>query len=129
MTLYVYQCRVCGDITPTVVLVDTPTVPGCMHHRDGKTSSVPMERVTDRAILMAIEPPMAAPAPSGYGLVPLKVSHLKAAGMLIPETQHALDWLWRHRATNGFAEAFKLVGGRRCVDLVAFARIVREKQA
>jgi hypothetical protein len=61
-------------------------------------------------------------------LAPLKVEHLKAAGILLPETQDALEWLWRHRATNGMAGAFHKVGGRRCIDLVAFARITRERR-
>jgi hypothetical protein len=62
-------------------------------------------------------------------VVPANVEHLKAAGFLMPETQHALDWLWRHRATNGMASAFLKVGGRRCIDLVEFARLMRSKQA
>jgi hypothetical protein len=65
----------------------------------------------------------------GAALVPAKVAHLHKAGILLPETQDALDWLWRNRATNGYAEAFRMVGGRRCIDLVAFARITRSKPA
>jgi hypothetical protein len=65
-------------------------------------------------------------SPAGNaGLVPLKVEHLKAAGIHLPETQHALEWLYRHRARNGYAEVFTKVQGRVCMDLVAFARISR----
>jgi hypothetical protein len=60
---------------------------------------------------------------------PLKVDTLKSAGILVPETQHALEWLYRHRATNGMAGAFLMIGGRRCIDLVAFARLMREQRA
>lgn len=61
-------------------------------------------------------------------LAPLKVEHLKSAGILLPETQHALEWLYRHRDTNGMAKAFRKVGGRRCIDLVAFAKLIRESK-
>lgn len=64
---------------------------------------------------------------SGAGIIPAKVAHLHRAGFLLPETQHALDWLWRNKDTNGYAEAFTYMGGRRCIDLVAFARIARSK--
>jgi hypothetical protein len=81
-----------------------------------------MELLPDTAqAILPIDPPAS--------LVPAKVAHLHAAGILIPETQDALDWLWRHRATNGMAEAFMYVGGRRCIDLVAFARLIRERKA
>lgn len=81
-----------------------------------------MVRVPDSdSVLLPID---GAPA-----LGPMKVTTLKAAGILVPETQHALEWLFRHRATNGMAGAFCKVGGRRCIDLVAFAKLSRERRA
>lgn len=64
-----------------------------------------------------------------YSIGPMKVETLHKAGILMPETQHALEWMYRHRATNGMAGAFCNVGGRRCIDLVAFAKLIREKRA
>jgi len=133
--MYVYQCDVCGDITPTVVLRNTTEVPLCMHSRDGrKPEGVPMRRVEDNSrerVLLPLDGPTVARASGGQDamLVPAKVDKLHAAGFLLPETQHALDWMWRHKATNGMASAFLKVGGRRCIDLVEFARLMRSKQA
>jgi hypothetical protein len=62
-------------------------------------------------------------------LVPLKVEALRAGGILHPATQDALEWLYRHRDRNGMAGAFLKVGGRRCIDLVAFAKLMREQKA
>lgn len=87
-----------------------------------------MERVPDTAkvCLPLDQEPAHLVTP---GMVPLKVKHLHEAGFLLPETQHALEWLYRHRATNGMGRAFMKVGGRRCIDLVAFAKLMREARA
>lgn len=125
MTLYVYRCDQCGDITPTIVIRGLHDhIPMCRHHG----GDFPMERVRDSAkvLLPLDQEPAHLVTP---GMVPLKVKHLHAAGFLIPETQHALEWMHKNRHTNGMAEAFLKVGGRRCIDLVAFARLVREKRA
>lgn len=74
-------------------------------------------------LLLPLDPPKTGT------IGPAKVETLRAVGILMPETQHALDWLWRHKATNGMASAFLKVGGRRCIDLVEFARLMRSKQA
>lgn len=126
MTLYVYRCPQC----PTQVSLAVAhsfgraggAVPQCLGAPRAHPSPVWMELAqdTDRAIL-----PLDPPASIG----PAKVSTLGAAGILYPATQDALDWLWRHRATNGMAGAFLKVGGRRCIDLVAFARLMREQRA
>jgi hypothetical protein len=120
--VYVYRCDQCGDITPTVVLYahHTGHPPSCRHAK----GDFPMQRVADGEAI-----PMPLEANDRATLVPFKVQHLHKAGILLPETQHALDWMFRHRATNGMAEAFCMVAGRRCIDLVAFARLVREKRA
>jgi hypothetical protein len=62
-------------------------------------------------------------------IAPLKVEHLQAVGILLPATQDALEWMYRNRAENGMADAFRKVGGRRCIDLVAFAKLMREQRA
>lgn len=113
MTLYVYRCPDCHSSVSLAVQA-VPTCGQC---------STSMERMADTAqAILPIDPAAAA-------LVPAKVEHLHKAGILLPETQHALDWLWRHKDTNGMASAFLKVGGRRCIDLVEFARLMRSKQA
>lgn len=104
---------------PRVALAAPGVVPTCMGH--GRP--VPMMQVADHDRL-----PMPVAPGQRAELIPARVEHLHAAGYLTPETQHALDWLWRNRESNGFAPAFTMVGGRRCIDLVAFARITRSKQ-
>lgn len=119
--MYVYRCPVC----PAAVSVqlfdrDHERVPYCL----GPGHKALMERMPDTAQALL---PMDPPATGTIG--PAKVETLRAVGILMPETQHALDWLWRHKATNGMASAFLKVGGRRCIDLVEFARLMRSKQA
>lgn len=124
--LYVYQCGQCGDITPTVVLAQVPglrgegAIPMCRH----AGGDFPMTRVADTAKVV-----LPFDGPEGFAIAPMKVGNLHRAGILIPETQNALEWLYRHRQSNGMAEAFLVVGGRRCIDLVAFARLMRGKRA
>jgi hypothetical protein len=67
--------------------------------------------------------------PIGPSLGPFTVDTLKAAGILTPATQDALEWMYRHRDRNGMAAAFLKVNGRRCIDLVAFAKLMREQRA
>lgn len=109
--MYAFRCPGC----PSRVSLRVDATPIC------DICHEPMAKLADdqRAVL-----PMDKPAAS---LVPAKVEYLRDAGILLPETQHALDWLWRNRTTNGYDEAFTYVGGRRCIDLVAFARIARSK--
>jgi len=125
MSLYVYRCPVCpASVGVQLYDRDHERPPYCL----GSGHRALMERVPDtaRALLPLDQEPAHLVTP---GMVPAKVEHLHKAGILLPETQHALDWLWRNRATNGMAEAFLMVGGRRCVDLVAFARLMRGKRA
>ncbi len=120
MNLYVYRCPEC----PTKVeLRARVTMLQCV---SGPHEPRPMQLVpdTDQALV-----PMDPPAPIPGMLTPLKVEHLRHVGILMPATQHALEWMYRHRATNGMAGAFLMVGGRRCIDLVAFARLMREQRA
>lgn len=115
--MYVFRCPKC----PSHVRLQA--VPHAMAECLGVPPHPPlaMELLPDfSSALLPIDPPA--------GLAPLKVEHLKANGILLPETQHALEWLYRHRETNGMAEAFSKVGGRRCIDLVAFARLMRERR-
>jgi hypothetical protein len=116
--VYVYRCPKCPIGQPSVAMA-VREVPCCLAH----ASPEPMALVADHeAITLPLEPNIRAL------LGPLKVDTLKSAGILMPATQHALEWLYRHRATNGMAGAFCKVGGRRCIDLVAFARLMREKR-
>lgn len=114
VTLYVYRCPGCDGPGVRLAVAIVP-VPACTDHGS-------MELLTDSA--MAVLPLETAPS-----IGPLKVETLHAAGITVPETQHALEWLYRHRATNGMAGAFLLIGGRRCIDLVAFAKLSRERRA
>lgn len=118
MTLYVYRCPRCHTTVRLVVAITpVPTHGDCGA----------MELVPDSgSAILPLEPPGPATLTS---VGPLRVSTLKAAGILLPETQDALEWLYRHRARNGMAGAFLKVGGRRCIDLVAFARLMRERRA
>jgi len=124
VSLYVYRCPECPTWAPRVSLCEgahhTHHQPmRCMAH----PSPVAMVLVEDSAsVLLPMDPRDTAPS-----LVPLKVEHLHRAGILLPETQDALEWLYRHRARNGYAEVFSKVQGRVCMDLVAFARISRAK--
>lgn len=127
MSFYVYRCPLCPAV---VALAASLTgVPRCHTHGPNGLPlgghPATMELVLDQLVLLPID--MAPGRPDS--IVPAKVAALHEAGLLTPETQHALDWLWRHRATNGMAGAFLKVGGRRCIDLVAFARLMREKRA
>lgn len=116
MNLYVYKCPACPVLVPRVAL-SVDAVPVCMGHG----TPTPMARVEDTtSLVMPISP--------GPELGPMKIETLRAAGILLPETQHALEWLYRHRDKNGMAGAFRRVGGRRCIDLVAFAKLVRERK-
>lgn len=120
--LIVYRCPACPLTAATVALRDSPAVPLCQGEAHGRRV-VEMTRVDgSEAVLVPMENVTAS-------LVPAKVGSLHKAGILLPETQHALDWLYRHRETNGMADAFRKVGGRRCIDLVAFARLIRERRA
>lgn len=122
VTLYVYRCPRChGTVRLAVAITPVP-----LHGECG-----PMVLETGEArVLLPMDPERTNAGRVQTGEVaPLKVEALRAAGILLPETQHALEWLYRHRATNGMAEAFCKVGGRRCIDLVAFARLIRERKA
>lgn len=122
MSLYVYRCPRC----PThVSLQENPlgprsgATPHCLSHGGEYVAMLPMADDT-RAVL---------PFDRQSQLAPMRVDSLKEAGILTPETQHALEWMYRHRARNGMAEAFLKVAGRRCIDLVAFARLMRGMRA
>jgi hypothetical protein len=126
VTLHVYTCPQCPG---TVSLSILGVVPWCQGAAHGGRPVV-MLVVPDQAkALLPIDPEAGTLARlGGYGgaeLAPLKVEHLKAAGILLPETQDALEWLYRRRKENGMAQAFTKIGGRRYIDLVAFARLVR----
>jgi hypothetical protein len=114
VTLYVYRCPEC----PATVSLSVEAAVTC-----SLCNGAPMRRLPDTASALL---PLDGSPPS---LVPLKVEHLHKAGHLLPETQDALEWLYRHRERNGMAGAFLKVGGRRCIDLVAFARLIREQKA
>jgi hypothetical protein len=116
--LLVYRCPKCPPTASTVALRATPAIPLCTAH-EGLTEMVRVPD-TDKVLL---------PLDGAPTLGPMKVETLKAAGILVPETQDALEWLFRHRKTNGMAGAFCKVGGRRCIDLVAFAKLSRERRA
>lgn len=120
--MYVYRCGRCPAL---VSLANTAAHPSC------ERCLYVMDRVRDtETAVLALDPPARLPLDNmAQVLAPATVGSLKAAGILLPATQHALDWLWRHRATNGMAGAFLKVGGRRCIDLVAFAKLMREKRA
>jgi hypothetical protein len=121
VTLYVYVCPHCPP-GQGVALRDSEARPECVVHK-ARMITHPEDRP---AFLPLDQAPAHLVTP---GMVPLKVEHLHRAGFLLPETQDALEWLYRHRATNGMAGAFMKVGGRRCIDLVAFARLIRERRA
>src|SRR5262245_31933000 len=94
VNLYVYRCPACPPLIPEVAL-SVDVVPTCMGHG----TPTPMTRVDDAlSLVMPIAP--------GPELGPMKVETLRAAGILLPETQHALEWLYRHRESNGMAGAF-----------------------
>ena len=127
MNLHVYRCPVCPAWAPRIALQrsllgpDSGLAPRCMAH----AVPMPMVPVADHdTAMLPLEPTAQRP----LDFVPLKVEHLKAAGIHLPETQDALLWLYRHRETNGMADAFRKVGGRRCIDLVAFAKLIRERK-
>jgi hypothetical protein len=115
--MHVYKCPRC--VAKVALYQGAEHGPECLAHG---ADVVPMRHMEDaeRAIL---------PLDQAPSIAPMRVDSLKAAGILMPETKDALEWLYRHRATNGMAEAFLNVGGRRCIDLVAFARLMREKRA
>jgi hypothetical protein len=114
--VHVYRCPNCQtQVKLTQALLPVPV---CLAHAPCDMRLLPD---TARALL-----PLDASTPA---LAPFKVKHLRAAGLLLPETQDALEWLYRNRKDNGMAEAFCKVGGRRCIDLVAFARLTREQRA
>lgn len=121
MNLYVYRCPDCPG---TVALREGMRDVICWAHggREVRMACLPN---TTQALL----PMDAMHEGVAVRLGPMNVDTLKAAGILLPATQHALEWLYRHRATNGMAGAFCKVGGRRCIDLVAFARLMREQRA
>lgn len=130
MSLYVYRCPRCPHTASMVALRDTQAIPLCQ----GTGHMVPSERVTTEMVRVpdwdsVLLPMDSMPEGVAVSLGPMNVDTLKAAGILMPATQHALEWLYRHRATNGMAGAFCKVGGRRCIDLVAFARLMKEKRA
>jgi len=116
MNLYVYRCPHCGPGYGVALRADHE-YPECAMHRARMVRCA-----EDQPAVLPLDGPPAS-------LAPLKVGHLKAAGILLPETQDALEWLYRHRGRNGMAGAFLKVGGRRCVDLVAFAKLIREQKA
>jgi hypothetical protein len=118
LTLHVYACPRCPSKVSLSILGVSPCCLGSAHG----CQPVVMQVVPDHAKVLL---PMDQERPE---LAPLKVEHLKAAGILLPETQDALVWLYRNRKTNGMAEAFTKVGGRRCIDLVAFARLMRTRR-
>lgn len=125
--MYVYRCP--RNPSHAVVVRDKLTpAPGCLQHLTAEDEPVTMALMEElgKVLLPLDQEPAHLVTP---GMVPLKVKHLKDAGILLPETQHALEWLYRHRATNGMAPAFLKVGGRRCIDLVAFAKLMRETKA
>lgn len=121
--MYVYRCPECHG--RGIALAETTEhPPRCLDHPQ-PLPMMPMQD-TDKALLPLDKEPAHLVTP---GMVPLKVKHLEAAGILQPATQDALEWLYRHRERNGMAGAFLKVGGRRCIDLVAFAKLMREKRA
>lgn len=52
------------------------------------------------------------------------IDAIKAAGINHPDTVPALEWMHRHRKTNGFADAFALVNGRRLFKPRVYLEIV-----
>jgi hypothetical protein len=130
LTLYVFRCPKCPA---QVRLHNTPhAMMDCLGVPPHAPLAMDLLTDADAALLpLDAEPCMPSGARMSIqaGIAPLKVEHLHKAGMLHPETQDALEWMYRHRETNGMAGAFLKVGGRRCVDLVAFARLMREQRA
>lgn len=118
LSLYVYRCPDC----PASVQLSDTGAPYCL----GPGHKALMVRVPDtEKMLLSLDAPRSQPA----HLIPAKVEALHAAGILLPETQASLDWMWHRRKENGLAEAFLLIGGRRYIDLAAFTRLVRERRA
>lgn len=119
--MYVYRCPEC----PTVVRLSEEPVAAPWHDHIGRNEQIQMVRVQDTAKVLL---PLDA-EPGKIYMIPMDVEKLHGAGFLLPETQNALEWMYRHRERNGMAAAFCKVGGRRCIDLVAFARLMREQRA
>lgn len=134
--MYVYRCPECPARVALAMYEwpqDREPIVACQAHAPRAVNMVRMPD-TAKALLRldGLSDMRRAAVEAGVaraGLAPLKVEHLKANGILLPETQDALEWLYRHRERNGMAEAFCKVGGRRCMDLVAFARLMREQRA
>jgi hypothetical protein len=53
----------------------------------------------------------------------------QAAGVHYPKTTEQARWLYRHRHQNGFADAFREVQGRICLDVSRFVELVRQRPA
>lgn len=119
--MYVYRCPRCPAKVSLVESIRSGVVCESCHYTMAMLPSdaAPMVLPLDQVPAHLVTP----------GMVPLHVKHLHAAGYLLPETQDALEWLYRHRERNGMAGAFLKVGGRRCIDLVAFAKLIREQKA
>ncbi len=109
--MYVFRCPQCPARVSLGGHMGYHVPTSCLAH----TEPVPMERIPESS-RERVFLPLDSDKPDGplMQVGPATVATLKSVGILMPETQHALDWLWRNKDTNGMASAFLKVGGRRC---------------